>query len=195
MECRRTAKEGVAMTTKTRLMTAEELLAMPDDGYHHYELIRGELKTMPPSAHPHGRQANRVNLRMSTYVADNELGETYIADTGFVIERNPDTVLAPDASFVRRERTVEVDDSEVYFPGPPDMAVEVISTHDRLTEVAAKVAQYLDAGTLMVIVVNPRNRTVQVHTPGGVISLTEGDTLDGGDVLPGWSMPVADIFS
>ncbi|MXY45939.1 MAG: Uma2 family endonuclease [Chloroflexi bacterium] len=182
------------MTTKTQLMTAEELFAMPDDGYHRYELIRGELNTMAPSSHTHGKQANRVNLRMGTYVADNNLGETYIADTGFVIERNPDTVLAPGTSIVRRERTVGVDDSEVYFPGPPDIAVEVISTHDRLTEITAKVAQYLEAGTLMVIVVNPLNRTVQVHTPSGVISLTEGDTLDGGDVLPGWNMPVADIF-
>ena len=183
------------MTTKTHLMTAEELFAMPDDGYHRYELIRGELNTMAPSSHTHARQANRVNLRMGTYVADNDLGETYIAEGGFVIERNPDTVLAPDAAFVRRERTVGVDDSEVYFPGPPDIAVEVISTHDRLTEVAAKVALYLAAGTLMVIVVNPRNHTVQVHTPDGVTELTEDDTLDGGDVLPGWSMPIADIFS
>ena len=182
------------MTTKTRLMKAEDLLAMPDDGYR-YELVRGELRKMAPAGHTHGREGNKVNVSMSNHVYANDLGATYLAETGFVIERNPDTILAPDAAFVRRERTIGVDDSEVYFPGHPDMAVEVISTHDRLTEVAAKVAQYLDAGTLMVIVVNPRNRTVQVHTADGVISLTEGDMLDGGDVLPGWSMPVADIFS
>lgn len=183
------------MTTETKLMTVEDLLAMPDDGYHRYELIRGELKTMAPSRHTHSRQASRIDRRMGTYAEDNNLGEAYTADGGFVIDRNPDTVFAPDVAFVRRERVEAADDSEVYFPGPPDIAVEVISTHDRLTEVAAKVTQYLDAGTLMVIVVNPRNHTVHVHTPDGVISLTEGDTLDGGDVLPGWSMPVADIFS
>ena len=183
------------MTTKTQLMTAEELFAMPDDGYHRYELIRGELNTMVPSRHTHSGQAAIVHIELGYFVRRNNLGKTYIAEGGFVIERNPDTVLAPDAAFVRRERTIGVDDSEVYFPGPPDIAVEVISTHDRLTEVAAKVALYLAAGTLMVIVVNPRNHTVQVHTPDGVTELTEDDTLDGGDVLPGWSMPIADIFS
>lgn len=182
------------MTTKTRLMTAEDLLAMPDDGYHRYELIRGELRTMAPSRHTHGRQAAIVHIELGYFVRSNDLGKTYIADGGFVIARNPDTVFAPDVAFVRRERVEAADDSLVYFPGPPDIAVEVISTHDRLTEVTAKVAQYLDAGALMVIVVNLRNRTVQVHTPDGVTALTEGDTLDGGDVLPGWSMPVADIF-
>ena len=150
---------------------------------------------MAPAGHVHGREGNRVNRTLTNHVFDNELGETYLAETGFLLERSPDTVLAPDAAFVRRERTIGVDDSEVYFPGPPDIAVEVISTHDRLTEVAAKVALYLAAGTLMVIVVNPRNHTVQVHTPDGVTELTEDDTLDGGDVLPGWSMPIADIFS
>ncbi|MXY45940.1 MAG: Uma2 family endonuclease [Chloroflexi bacterium] len=181
------------MTTKAQLMTAEKLLAMPDDGYR-YELIRGELIRMAPAGHAHGREGNRVNRTLSNHVFDNELGETYLAETGFVIERNPDTVLAPDVAFVRKEREEAARDVSGYFPGPPDIAVEVISIHDRLTEITAKVALYLEAGTLMVIVVNPRNRTVQVHTPDGVTALTEGDTLDGGDVLPGWNMPVADIF-
>ena len=66
------------------------------------------------------------------------------------------------------------------------MAVEVVSPTDRLTRVADKVQDWLEHGTLMVIVVNPRNRTAQVHTPDGVIELTETDTLDGGDVVPGW---------
>ena len=86
-----------------------------------------------------------------------------------------------DAAFVRRERTVGVDDA-----GPP---IEVISTHGLVAESRAVPT------TLMVIVVNPRNHTVQVHTPDGVTELAEDDTLDGGDVLPGWSMPIADIFS
>ena len=180
-------------TTKSKLMTVEELLAMPDDGYR-YELIRGELIKMSPASHEHGREGNRVNVSMSVHVYANDLGETYLAETGFVLARSPDTVLAPDVSFVRKEREEAARGVPGYFPGPPDLAVEVISPNDRLTEVAAKVADWLEHGTLMVIVVNPRNHTVQVHTPDGVISLTEGDTLDGGDVLPGWSMAVTDIF-
>ena len=70
-----------------------------------------------------------------------------------------------------------------------------MSPRDRHTDVAEKVSEWLEAGAGMVIVVNPRNRTVQVYTSDGVIELTEADTLGGGDVVPGWTMPVADIFS
>ena len=181
-------------TTNTKLMTAEELLVMPDDGYR-YELVRGELRKMAPASHAHGRQASRIGRRLGIFVEDNNLGETYAAETGFVLARNPDHVLAPDAAFVREERADDARDVSGYFPGAPDLAVEVISPSDRYIEVEEKVAEWLDAGTLMVIVVNPRNRTAQVHTADGVIELTEADALDGGDVVPGWTMPVADIFS
>ena len=180
--------------TTTKLMTAEELLAMPADGYC-YELIRGELIRMAPAGHEHGREGNRVNVSLSVQVYANDLGETYLAETGFVLERSPDTVLAPDVSFVRKEREDAARGVSGYFPGAPDLAVEVISPTDRLTRVADKVQDWLEHGTRMVVVVNPRNRTVQVHTSDGVIELTEADTLDGGDVVPGWTMAVADIFS
>ena len=81
------------------------------------------------------------------------------------------------------------------FPARRILPSEVISPSDRLTEVAEKVREWLNAGARMVIVVNPRDRTVQVHTPDTVVTLTESDTLDGGDVVPGWRLPVADIFA
>lgn len=181
-------------TTGTNLMTAEDLLAMPDDGYR-YELVRGELRKMAPAGHSHGREGNRVNVSMSNHVYANDLGETYLAETGFILARSPDHVRAPDVAFVRKERADAARDVPGFFPGVADLAVEVISPNDRYTEVDEKVADWLEHGTRMVIVVNPRNRTVQVHTSGGVTELTEADSLDGGDVVPGWSMPVADIFS
>ena len=181
-------------TTETKLTTAEELLAMPDDGYR-YELVRGELKRMAPASHAPGRQAGRIGRRLGIFVEDNNLGETYAAETGFVLARNPDHVLAPDAAFVRGERADDARDVSGYFPGAPDLAIEVISPTDRYTDVEEKVADWLEAGTLIVIVVNPRNRTVRVHTPDGVTELAEEDSIDGGDVVSGWSMPVADIFS
>ena len=181
-------------TTKPKLMTAEELLAMPDDGYR-YELVKGELVKMSPAAHTHCRQASRIDRRLGTYAEDNNLGECYVAEPGFILSRDPDHVLVPDVGYVRRERVDIVGESPGYFPGPPDIAVEVISANDRLTEVAAKTADWLEHGTRMVVVVNPRNRTVQVHTADGVVELTESDTLDCGDVVPGWSMPVSAIFS
>ena len=182
------------MATRAKLMTAEELLEMPDAGFR-YELVRGELVKMAPAGRIHGKRGNRVNYSLSAHVYENDLGETYLAETGFHLETDPDHVLAPDIAFVSREREEATPDVDGFFPGPPDLAVEVVSPSDRLTEVSDKVAEWLAAGTRMVVVVNPRNRTVQAHTPDGVIELTEQDTLDGGDVVPGWRLPVADIFA
>ena len=182
------------MATKAKLMTAEELLEMPDDGFR-YELVRGELVKMAPAGRIHGKRGNRVNYSLSAHVYENNLGETYLAETGFHLETDPDHVLAPDIAFVSREREEATPDVDGFFPGPPDLAVEVVSPSDRLTEVTDKVAEWLAAGTRMVVVVNPRNHTVQSHTLDGVTELTEADTLDGGDVVPGWRLPVADIFA
>ena len=182
------------MATKTGLMTAEELLAMPDDGFR-YELVRGELVQMAPAGHMSSFYEMRMGIKLGAFVEDNGLGRTYSASGGFTLEVNPDTVLAPDVAFVRQERVYAVGDGDGFFPGAPDLVVEVISPSDRLTEVADKVAEWLAAGTRMVVVVNPRNHTVQAHTPDGKTELTEEDTLDGGEVVPGWRLPVADIFS
>lgn len=182
------------MVTTTKLVTAEELLAMPDDGFR-YELVRGELRKMAPAGRVHGKRGNRVNYSLSAHVYENDLGEVYLAETGFHLETDPDHVLAPDVAFVSREREEATPEAGGFFPGPPDLVVEVISPNDRYTEVAWKVAEWLAAGVRMVVVVNPRNRTVQAHTPVGVTELTESDTLDGGDVVPGWRLAVADIFA
>lgn len=182
------------MTTNTRLMTADELLWMPDDG-NRYELIRGELKKMAPTGGFHGKQTNYVQISLGFYVHANNLGVVYAADTGFLLETDPDLVLAPDVAFIRRERQ-RLGDTARYIPVAPDLAVEVISPSDRLTQVHEKALEWLAHGVRMVIVVNPRNRTVQVYSsPTDIVTLTEADTLDGGDVVPGWRMAVADIFA
>ena len=183
------------MTTQTRLMTAEELFKMPDDGYHRYELVRGELRTMAPPGTYHGKSATRVGMHLGNFVNENDLGEVYIAEVGFLIGSNPDHVRAPDVAFVRREREDEVGEMHGYFPGPPDLAIEVISPNDIYREVNEKVQDWLDAGTRMVIVINPRRREVRVHAPlADTVILTPGDTLDGGDVVPGWTIPVSRVF-
>ena len=183
------------MTTETKLVTAEELLAMPDDGFR-YELVRGELIQMPPAGHMSSLLELRIGARLIMFVEANGLGRAYGASGGFRLASNPDTVLASDAAFVRQERVDAVGDGEGYFPGAPDLAIEVISPSDRYTEVEAKVEEWLNAGTLMVVVVNPRNRTVRVYRSlTDSVLLTEADTLDGGDVVPGWRLPVADIFA
>ena len=183
------------VTTKGKLMTADELLNMPDDGYR-YELVRGVLKKMAPVGHTCGFYEANISGELREFVKVNYLGRAYSPNTGFLLERNPDYVLAPDAAFVRQERVEVIGDTDGFFPGAPDFAAEVISPSDRIANVYDKVEEWLNAGTRMAIVINPRNRTVSVHVPDAdTITLSEGDTLDGGDVVPGWRLPIADIFA
>jgi Uma2 family endonuclease len=182
------------MTKTTQLMTAEELFHMPDDGFR-YELLRGELRRMSPAGPRHGRIAINITTPLDQYVRFHRLGTVYAAETGFQLATDPDIVRAPDIAFVRRERVEEVGDVESYWPGAPDLAVEVISPNDTYTAVEEKVYDWLDAGARMVIVVNPRRHLVTVYRSLTQITvLTEHDTLDGGDVVPGWTMSVAEVF-
>ena len=182
-------------STKQRITTAEELIDMPDDGYR-YELVRGKLRKMAPAGSEHGDIASDIHISLGAYIRANRLGRTRIAEPGFILERTPDHVRAPDVAFVRRERIEVIGRQTGYWPEAPDLAIEVISPYDRYTEVDEKVADWLAAGTRMVVVVNPRNKTVKVHrSPTDVVTLTMTDTLDGGDVVPGWQMPIADIFA
>ena len=181
------------MTTVTRPMTGEELLLMPDDGHRH-ELIRGELKHKPFVGSYHGSLAANVLVLLAGYVRANGLGHTYVA-AGYILSSDPDTVRAPDVAFVSRESLEDIGETEGYWPGAPDLVVEIISPNDRYTEVEEKVAEWLEAGARMVIVVNPRRRSVRVHRSlSDVIDLTEGDAIDGADVVPGWILPVTEIF-
>lgn len=181
------------MATTARLMTAEELLEMPDDGKR-YELVRGELVKMAAASFDHGVHASRIVETLLPHVRRNRLGEVPLSEPGFLLGTDPDHVRVPDVAFVRQQRIDAAERPFVFFPGAPDLAVEVISPGDRFTDVAKKVAEWLAAGTRLVVVVNPRNRTVQRHTHASVTELTEADTLDGGDVVPGWRMPVSEVF-
>ena len=177
------------MTVDTRIFTADELLELPEDGSR-YELVEGELRTMSPAGSQHGAITQRIAVRLSVFVEQHRLGQVYSSETGFVLSRNPDTVLQPDVGYVRRERAIENDQ---FIPGPPDVAFEVISPSDRYTEVDEKKDRYLRAGTLVVVVVDPRRRKVQVYRKSGLTEVTGTLTLD--DVLPGWSMTLDDIFT
>ena len=182
------------MATRAGLVSAEELLDMPDDGYQ-YELVRGELRKMAPAGARHSNIGMTVGTSLNFHVMSNNLGTVFGADGGFLLERNPDTVRAPDVAFVRRERMEEVGLMDSYWPGPPDLAVEVISPNDRYTEVVEKVEEWLKAGTRMVVVVDPRRKVAAVHRSGREpVTLAEGAVLDGDDVVPGWRMALGDIF-
>jgi Uma2 family endonuclease len=183
------------MSATMTLVTAEELMRMPDDGYR-YELIKGEVLRMPPTGGEHGVTTMKLGTRLARYVEEKGLGVVFAAETGFKIATDPDTVRAPDAAFVRRERVPPEGVPKGYWPGAPDLAVEVVSPHDAYTEVEEKVFEWIDAGAQMVIVVNPRRRTVTVYRSREQITvLGEGSTLGGGDVLPGFSCQVSELFA
>src|SRR4051812_39978984 len=183
------------MATTPRLLTADELLRLPDDGMHH-EVVRGELRTMSPAGDEHSRIAARFVGYWHIHLADNNLGEVYGADVGFLLARDPDTVRSPDAAFISRKRFDAIGPTEKYRPSAPDLVVEVISPNDIYGVVDAKVTEWLEAGARMVIVVNPRWHTATVHRPNMPVRvLTIEDTLDGEDVLPGWRLPLSKLFT
>jgi Uma2 family endonuclease len=177
------------VSVDTRLFTAEELLRMPDDGYR-YELVQGELRKMSPAGHEHAEIAANIIEHLKAHVRAHRLGKVY-SEGGFVLGRSPDTMRAPDAAFVRTDRLVPRGPG--FFPGAPDLAVEVISPNDLYVEVDEKTSQYLRAGTRAVIVVNPRNGAVRVHRANGVTEVA--DVLDVDDIIPGWKMTRAEIFA
>src|SRR5436309_6780642 len=174
--------------TVTSLMTADELLRMPDDGYR-YELVQGELRKMSPAGADHGDVAASIVISLGSYVKARKLGKVYTADPGFYIERDPDTVRAPDVAFVSRERVVK---TPRFFEGAPDLAIEVVSPNDTYMEVEEKALQLLHAGTRAVIVVIPKTQSARVYRTGKLEVLTDAITVE--DIIPGWRMPFSDVF-
>jgi Uma2 family endonuclease len=183
------------MTTRT-LMTAEEFAALPDDEPCRRDLVEGEVWTMAAASTKHGLIAGRLYIRVSIYVEQHEPGLTYVAETGFTLGRNPDTVLGGDISFVRAERLTPADILDSGFMEiAPDLVAEVVSPGDRAGEIAKTVELYLRAGVRLVWEVDPRRRVVKVHRAGSAErTLNAGDVLDGVDVLPGFSLPLATLW-
>lgn len=156
------------------------------------ELVRGEVFEMTPAGSKHGAVSLRIGSRLAQHAEAHGLGVVYAAETGFLLARDPDTVRAPDVAFVRRERAVDTDG---YFPGAPDLAVEVVSPHDSYSDLLAKVHDWLTHGAREVWVADPRLGTVVVHRPGGqVVELDAVGVLDRGDLLPGFALAVRDCF-
>ena len=160
------------------------------------QLVRGEGRKMTPAGNEHGKIAMSVAWRLAQHVEAHGLGAVYAAETGFRLASDPDTVRAPDAAFVCQARLDAVGAVAGYWPGAPDLVVEVVSPGDRYGEVAEKVADWLAAGTQMVVVVEPQQRTVAVHRADGAVDvLREGDVLEGGEVVLGWEVAVAALFA
>jgi Uma2 family endonuclease len=183
-----------AFGRKIRAVTAEQFYELPDDGSRH-ELLRGMLVSEPLSGGLHGRTVSRLTKFLTTFVDSRRLGVIYTGDTGFVLARDPDTVRGPDVAFLSARRCQEIADERHFIPGAPDLAIEVVSPHDRIREVLGKVSDYLAAGCTAVWVVNPVRQEVQVfRSPFAPRLLVGEDVLEGDKVLPGFAVRVAEIF-
>jgi Uma2 family endonuclease len=182
------------MSTTRTITTADELGALPDEDVRRV-LIRGKLYEMSPTAPWHGHVGARITSYLVQFVERHGLGVALTAETGFVLSATPDTVLAPDAAFVRQEKLPPADEWDRFFRFAPDLAVENVSPFDRGPSVQQKVSECLRAGTRMVWVVDPRRKTVTVHSSDQPQRVLGGaDQLDGGDVLPGFRLPLRDLF-
>ena len=174
------------------ITTADQLLRAGDIG--RCELIRGELTMMNPAGDQHGRVVISISYAVTHHVKTHDLGVLHGAETGFVLSRDPDTVRAPDLAFTRAERARPA--TPGFVPGAPNLAVEGLSPDDRPGYVREKVAEWLEAGTLAVWVVDPRKRNVTVHATGDEpTEYGEADTIPGGDLLPGFELAVRDVFA
>ena len=181
------------MSTKT-LLTSEDLWKMVADGSR-YELSKGELLPMSPVGVRHGAVVSNLNRMLGHYVKEKDLGLVG-PEIGFILERNPDTLRAPDVAFISRRRYEQKGIPEKFADFPPDLAVEVLSREDTVSEVLRKVEEYLAAGVPLVWIVDPATQTVTVYRSlQDVKVLTADQDLDGSPVLPDFRTKVAEIFA
>ena len=181
------------MPDRSGLVTAEEFARIPDDD-HRYELVEGRIIRMSPPGSLHAVLATRIASLLHQHAESNRLGEVFTPG-GFHLARDPDTVREPDVAFVRADRIPPEGLPDGFWPGPPDLAVEIRSPGDRPSEILAKVAEYLARGVRLAWVVDPKQRTVTVYGPhASPATLTVDDVLDGGEVLSGFRCGVRRLF-
>ena len=181
-------------TIKTELLTAEDLLRLDSEGVRG-ELIRGVLHETMPAGQLHGWIVVKMTASLMNFIMPEKLGRLIGSDAGIWLERDPDTVREPDIAFTLAERLPPGGPVDGYAEVVPDLVVEVVSPNDRPGEVAEKTAMWLSFGVRLVWLVRPDSRTIEVHRSSGeVVTLGEGDALDGFDVLPGFSCDLAAVF-
>ncbi len=183
------------MAVQNRLYTADDLwmLSHADDDKR-YELDEGTLIEMAPTGDIHGAVVAQMTYLIMAYVRPRDSGDVSGAETGYRLSTNPDIVRAPDVGFIVKARLKPM--TGKYYEMAPDLAVEVVSPNDTALQMRRKANQYLTAGTRLVWVIYPEDRLVDVYQPGHDLRPCNiEDTLDGGDVLPGFVLPVQDVFS
>ena len=180
--------------TTDHVTTADQLAALPNDGKR-YELVDGVLHMMSPAGGDHGGIAATLLFHLTGHARQHGLGKTFAAETGFLLRRNPDTVLAPDASFVSFDRLGDFARRPGYLPLAPDLAAEVVSPNDRPRDVEVKAQDWLDAGVIIALVVDPQTSTVREYRSGSQVQVYSDGSIDLNDVLPGFQLDVVELFA
>ena len=181
-------------TAKNKLLTADDLLVLDSKGVQG-ELIRGVLHETVSAGGEHGKIVVNFAVGLGNFVKPRRLGTLFASDTGVWLERGPDTVREPDVAFVSAERLPLDARIRGYLELVPDLVVEIVSPSDTRREVEAKALMWLSYGVTLVWVANPETRTIDVRPSGApVFTLTEDGVLDGGTVLPGFTLPVREVF-
>ena len=158
-------------------------------------MVKGKVYEMAPAGGRHGYTSNRTAVRLTVHIDLAGLGHVFTAETGFILRRDPDTVRAPDVSFVSRDRLSADEIPDGFIELVPDLVVEVVSPHDRRSEIREKVEEWLRAGVRLVWVIYPVTRSADVYRSLDDVShLSEDDVLDGQDVVPGFACRLGELF-
>ena len=194
MHCEQLFFVGFVATSITGQLTAEDLLRLHSQGVKG-ELIEGVLVETVAAGAEHSFIAVRLLGEMGHYARQHRLGWVGGTDGGVLVERSPDTVREPDGYFVAGEWEPVEEDADGYLEVVPKLVVEIVSPGDSDAAVSDKIAMWLEFGVSMVLEVRRASRTIAVHRLGVLpVTLTGDDALDGGDVLPGFSLPLSEIF-
>jgi Uma2 family endonuclease len=187
------------MAVWEKQITADELweiVHLPENSEKRMELVRGEIIEMAPAGGEHGGVAANFLIEIGSYVKQNHIGKVTAAETGFALFQNEDgkdTVRAPDVGFITKERAPERLPKK-YIRVVPDLVVEVVSPNDSAEEIQDKLNDYRRAGVRLIVFAYPSSQTMNVYTPNEARTLNVDDTFDGGDVLPGFTLPVRAVF-
>lgn len=174
-----------------RTYTIAEYRSLPEEDRFLDELVRGRRVREPRPGRRHGTTVVRLARALLDY-ADSH-GGVVTTETGFVLVEDPPTIRGPDVAWVR-DPGKPYSDPDGFFHGAPDLAVEVVSPSNSSSDIQQKVLEYFEAGARQVWVVHPRTRSVVAHSAHAARILREADVLDGGELLPGLELRVAEIF-
>ncbi len=175
--------------------TVEDLWLLADDE-NSYELVRGDLLMMTPASTIHGRYAMRLGASLSIYAEEHNLGEVYSAEAAFELQPPPQRVVrAPDVAFVSKARILPPEQEEGFWPIAPDLVIEIVSPSESQKEIREKIRDYFAAGTRLMWLVYPDEQLVEeLRSPTALRQLVVDDNLEGGEVIPGFSYSLRQLF-